>query len=496
MIIYLDKNKKPNIVCDGDNVLTDILEGENIIIERDLAHKTITISSDAKSDTINSIKAGNNIKVEHSKDNKTITISSDSKKDIMDSIKAGDNITIDYDQDNKTVTINSNAKGEIINSIKAGDNIVIDKDSSGNVTISALVDILEKNPTNPKPGYMWILNSDTKNPSGDSGESGGNTGGENSGDSENNGENTYITKGNFAIFDEAGNFYYSNNKGVSWQKRGQMECDDGANPSFITPSNNILVASSINSLRYSTDNGYTWNYCTQPVYSCVRNIKNINGKFYACCGSSSFNQIEPAILLVSDDGITWKSLLKKYENSTFSFRSIKLINNMYFLFAKASEGGATTLLSSSNGTSWTECTCNSGACFPDVFYNGEYFIIFSDTSTGIEISSDGRTWSYMSGCSSPPGNATTHYITYILEANGKYYMEKCKKLYTSTDLLHWDYYADAANGEYYLPVYYNGIFYCFDYNGTFYSSTNLLDWNHVSAIPLTDSISISFFTVL
>ena len=216
-------------MCDGDNVLTDILEGENIIIERDLVHKTITISSDAKSDTINSIKAGNNIKVEHSKDNKTITISSDSKKDIMDSIKAGDNITIDYDQDNKTVTINSNAKGEIINSIKAGDNIVIDKDSSGNVTISALVDILEKNPTNPKPGYMWILNSDTKNPSGDSGESGENTGEENSGDSENNGENTYITKGNFAIFDEAGNFYYSDNKGVSWQKRGQMECDDGAN---------------------------------------------------------------------------------------------------------------------------------------------------------------------------------------------------------------------------------------------------------------------------
>ena len=48
MIIYLDKNKKPNVVCDGDSVLTDILEGENIVIERDLENKTITISSDAR----------------------------------------------------------------------------------------------------------------------------------------------------------------------------------------------------------------------------------------------------------------------------------------------------------------------------------------------------------------------------------------------------------------------------------------------------------------
>lgn len=57
MIIYLDKNKSPNIVCDGGNgkssdVLNDILEGENITIRRDMVNKCITISSSAKIDVI------------------------------------------------------------------------------------------------------------------------------------------------------------------------------------------------------------------------------------------------------------------------------------------------------------------------------------------------------------------------------------------------------------------------------------------------------------
>lgn len=44
MIIYLDKNKSPNIVCDGGNgkssdVLNDILEGENITINHITSNK-------------------------------------------------------------------------------------------------------------------------------------------------------------------------------------------------------------------------------------------------------------------------------------------------------------------------------------------------------------------------------------------------------------------------------------------------------------------------
>ncbi len=62
MIIYLDKNKSPNIVCDGGNgkssdVLNDILEGENITIGRDMVNKCITISSSAKIDIIDNFNS-------------------------------------------------------------------------------------------------------------------------------------------------------------------------------------------------------------------------------------------------------------------------------------------------------------------------------------------------------------------------------------------------------------------------------------------------------
>lgn len=418
MIIYLDKNKKPNVVCDGDSVLTDILEGENIVIERDLENKTITISSDARNDIIESIKAGDNISVTHDKDKKTITISSDAKNDVFNSIKAGENVTIQHDKTNKTITINSDAKNETMNNIKAGDNIVIIDDGSGGVTVNTLIDILDKNPVNPKPGYMWILNNGGSNPGG----TGGNTGSGSTG--EETGGNITVKNGTFACFDESGIFYCSEDNGASWQKRGNIICDSGVYPvAGISLGGNTIVTATGTQMYYSDDGGNTWNKCTQSVYSNIRDIQYINGKFYACCGAATSTTSAPSVLLVSNNGITWKTALQKYNNAQFIFQKIQYINNIYFLFAWQITGGGSKILYSTNGSTWTETTGVNGVypLFPKLLYNGTFYIAARSDTLETYTSPDGNGWVLTGERIIDGSSGNARELTELEEIDGKFY---------------------------------------------------------------------------
>ncbi len=509
MIIYLDKNKKPNVVCDGGSILTDILEGENIVIERDLENKTVTISSDARKNIIESIKAGDNISVTCDKDKKTVTISSDAKNDVFNSIKAGENVTITHDKTNKTITINSDAKNETMNSIRAGDNIVIIDDGSGGVTVNALVDILDKNPSNPKPGYMWILNNGGKIPGsteGDTGSGEGGTGG-------NAGGGISVTEGMFACFDGYGNFYCSGDGGASWQKRGKIECDNGVYPvAGIAPGENTIVSAAGSQLYYSNDGGSTWDRCTQSVYSYIRDIKYINGKFYACCGSATATTPAPSVLMVSSNGITWKTALQKYNSSKYVFEKIQYINDIYFLFARQSLGGGSRILYSANGNTWTDNSSGTYTLFPKIIYNGTLYIAAGSNTFEIYISPDGKNWNLSGGKIAEENPGSNSWITGLEKIGGKFYAVISNKENTvvfgraisSYNGLEWGNIdagdettavtRDISNGF----CRYNGRTYHLGSDGTLKSSGGFASWENTGTVPLEDPVNapVSCFSVM
>ena len=442
MIIYLDKNKKPNVVCDGNNILTNILEG--------------------------------------------------------------DNITIDHNLQNKTITINSDAKNETINSIKAGDNIVIMDDGSGDVTVNTLIDILDKNPSNPKPGYMWILNNGGKNPGG----TGENINTGSGSTDEETGGNVTIKKGSFACFDEIGNFYCSEDNGVSWQKRGKISEHDISPRIEIAAGNNKLVTAMTSQLYYSDDGGFTWKEGTQSIYSYVRSVKYINGKFYACCGNS-VSYAAPAVLLVSDNGITWKTLLKKYDNSFYHFKNIQYINNKYFLTTRP----GCKVLYSDNGISWKETTEMN--LIPEVhYYNGNYIIV-NDNTFVIYTSKDGISWTethksirqedtyilnkqllYL--CKTNGQLVALFYKTVEnLNEKGEYENVSYIEYYVTNDGLTWSPGKETIWKDHiYTPRFYNNNFYVMKDNGELFIYDFDFQSNLVGQVPLINpekgTISFSF----
>ena len=478
MIIYLDKNKKPNVVCDGGSILTDILEGENIVIERDLENKTVTISSDAKNDVFNSIKAG-------------------------------ENVTITHDKTNKTITINSDAKNETMNSIRAGDNIVIIDDGSGGVTVNALVDILDKNPSNPKPGYMWILNNGGKIPDGTGGDAGSGEGGTGG----NAGGGISVTEGMFACFDGYGNFYCSENSGVSWQKRGKIECDSGVYPvAGIATGGNTIVSAAGSQLYYSNDGGSTWDRCTQSVYSYIRDIKYINGKFYACCGSATATTHAPSVLMVSNNGITWKTALQKYNSSKYVFEKIQYINDIYFLFARQSLGGGSRILYSANGNTWTDNSSGTYTLFPKIIYNGTLYIAAGSNTFEIYISPDGKNWNLSGGKIAEENPGSNSWITGLEKIGGKFYAVISNKENTvvfgraisSHNGLEWGN-IDAGDGTTAITrdisngfCRYNGRTYHLGSDGTLKSSGGFASWENTGTVPLEDPVNapVSCFSVM
>lgn len=498
MIIYLDKNKKPNVVCDGDNVLTDILEGENIIIERDFENKKITISSDARKDIMENIKAGSNISVTCDNDKGTITISSDAKNDVFNSIRAGENVTISHDKTNKTITINSDAKNETMNSIKAGDNIVISDDGTGGVTVNTLIDILDKNPKSPKPGYMWILNNGGKNPGGAGVDSGsGSTG-------EETDSNETVKDGTFACFDEAGSFYCSEDNGISWQKRGNIECSSGVYPyAGIVPGGNTVVTAADTQLYYPDDGGHTWKQCTQSVYTHIRDIKYINGKFYACSGAATNHSPAPAVLLVSNNGITWKTALQKYNTSLFIFEKIQYINNMYFLFAAQVPEGGSKILYSTNGSTWNEASGIGFPVFPGIIYNGTFYISVNSSTFETYTSPDGRTWTATGERIITKETGSLAYLAGLEEIGGIYYAvyshtgqeEIFDKAVTSPDGIKW---GDSSTGgtTVIIPIdisrgfqRHNGRTYNLSVNGTLKSSETFAPWATDGTVPLENPVN-------
>lgn len=509
MIIYLDKNKKPNVVCDGDSVLTDILEGENIVIERDLENKTITISSDARKNIMESIKAGENISVTCDKDKKTVTISSDARNDVFNSIKAGENVTITHDKTNKTITINSDAKNETMNSIRAGDNIVIMDDGSGGVTVNALLDILDKNPSNPKPGYMWILNNGDKNP----GSTGGDTGSGEGGTGGNTGGGISVTDGTFACFDGYGNFYCSEDGGVSWQKRGKIECDSGVYPvAGIALGGGTMVSAAGSQLYYSSDGGSTWDRCTQSVYSYIRGIEYINGRFYACCGSATATTHAPSVLMVSNNGITWKTALQKYNTSRYAFEKIQYINNAYFLFAANMLGGGSRILYSANGSTWTDNDNNTYTLFPKIIYNGTVYIAAVNNTFEIYTSPDGKSWELSGGKIVKESPGSSSWMTDLEKIGEKFYAVISNKWDTSVfgraissyNGLEWGNIdagdettaitMDISNGF----CRHNGRTYHLGSDGILKSSGGFAPWETTGTVPLEDpgNAPVSCFSIL
>ena len=309
-------------------------------------------------------------------------------------------------------------------------------------------------------------------------------------------------RGDFTCFDEDGNFYYSNNKGTTWEIRNSLkesvqEDLPGAKVKTDrqTASNNkLIVCADIYNLYYSTDRGNIWKSCNQPIHSVhIESVCFINGRFYACCGPS-------AVLLTSTDGINWNIVLQINATNSY-FVEVRYINNIYFLI--------TNIITSYSldGTSWNECVSSDGRLISQhIIYNGELYLAYNtqpnSIKTAIYKSLDGCQWEHSGKRIETLGSPS--YIK-VLEDTNQYYMSTSETLdgeypyniYISTDGLQWEYYANAPDNKNSYIFYYDNTFYKLTYNGKFYTSTNLLSWTYISTIPCPDnSVETHGFSIL
>lgn len=159
---------------------------------------------------------------------------------------------------------------------------------------------------------------------------------------------------------------------------------------FSSDKNILLACGNSGFLKYSSDNGITWNSCTIP--NTVPNLKSVvynkNNNIFVAVGTS--NDLSTAIIWKSSDGITWTNVPGLPTSSVSLNKIIWIKSKNKFVIAGS---GGFIYTADGNGTTWTATSVGGGTTdLVDLVYNPSNGLTHVVGNQLLRYSSDLTSW--------------------------------------------------------------------------------------------------------
>lgn len=170
--------------------------------------------------------------------------------------------------------------------------------------------------------------------------------------------------------------------------------------SVATDGNNIVVVvGSGGVVIRSDDNGTTWSTMTSGTTVFLANIQYLNGNFVACGGQGG----STGTVISSTDGITWTTRVSGFADD---FNAVTYGNGLYMVVG---DGG--TIRTSPDLVTWTSRTSGTTVPLYGVAYGNGRFVAGGGTfsTPTLRVSTNGTTWSAES-IDNTGGNSTSFNI--------------------------------------------------------------------------------------
>ena len=179
---------------------------------------------------------------------------------------------------------------------------------------------------------------------------------------------TSISYGNglFVIFNNASSTIYTSVNGTEWSQSTTSVSSDWSD-SMYNENNFVVVSSSSDDILKSTD-GVVWENLNNEIAG-INAITYGCGLFITIPSTIPFNNV-----IVSNDGITWESILLPI---SISAKTISFCNGLFIIPDTIS----TSLLISNNGIEWTQYQSPIISDWDSISYDFGKIIIVSNTNT-------------------------------------------------------------------------------------------------------------------
>jgi len=258
--------------------------------------------------------------------------------------------------------------------------------------------------------------------------------------------------------------------GITWTKQ-----NSGTSYSTfygVDYNGSLLVATSSNHIRYSSDNGITWNLVSidfpdpnnpsQTIFTRLKAITS-DGTQFVVVG-------DRGVVVTSTDGIIWNK-----QNTPVSsiLNAIAFANSQY-----VAVGQAGTVLTSSNGIDWDERSTPTASSLLDIVWDGSQYVAVGNPGGGENIlvitSEDGILWTKHDEAF----RASLFGISY--GGNKHVAVGSFGSIATSTDGASWDKISEGVTQNLKDVIWAGSQYVAVGQVGTIVTSTDGLNWNEHS----------------